>query len=148
MKNILKLITLLALVAFISGCAGPSASFTEKLQDTFLLTSADGVSANEHKCITLTKPYSFKSGLINYSLPAGRYVAKRKHKSGYFYYASAPIKTQNSFFYPYQSGIYLENTSNKGYLFGSNPTGFDDRPIRGSKIPNEMFAYIKRNSSC
>lgn len=144
MKRIIKLLPI-ALIVVLTGCVGPSASYTDRLKDSFLFTSADNVPENVHKSIVLTQPYSFQSGMINYSLPAGRYVAMKMHESGYFYYAPQAIKTQNSFLYPWQEGIYLENNANKAYVFGRSGNSFSDRPIRGSMLPQDIFRILKRS---
>lgn len=144
MKNIITLLPI-ALVVLLSGCVGPSASFGDRLEDNFIFTSAEKVPESIHKSIVLTKPYSFKSGMTVYSLPAGRYVARRMHKEGYFYYAPQAITTQNRFLYPYQEGIYLGHNANTAFIFGRKPDGFADRPVRGAIIPQNIFSILKRN---
>lgn len=124
---------------------GQQASFSERMQDNFLFTSADDVTSSEVKCIMLTKPCTLRAGSVTYSMPAGQYIAKKKNKTGYFYYAPSPITSSNWFLSPSQQGIYLNNQFNSGNLFGRNPTGYSDRPIRGAVLPNSVFSCIKHS---
>jgi len=130
---------------FIAGCAGgPQASFSERFQDTDIFTSADKVSPTEKKCIMLIQPYTLVSGSVAYSLPAGRYIAKMKNKTGYFYYAPSKITSPNWFLSFPEQGIYLDNQLTKGNLFGADPQGYADRPIRNAVLPAEIFQYISK----
>ena len=147
MINKIKILTPL-LVIFLSGCMGPQASFKERMQDSFLFTSAARVPASEIKCISLTKSFTLQSGSVTYSIPSGRYIAKRKNKTGYFYYAPTLIKSSNWFLSPSQQGIYLDNQLNKGNVFGRDPQGYASRPIRGAILPKAIFSYIQMNSHC
>lgn len=145
--NIIKLLTL-SLVILLSGCMGAQASFSERMQDNFLFTSAENVSASEKRCITLTKPFTLESGSVTYSIPAGRYIAEKKNKTGYFYYAPKRITSSNWLLSPSQQGIYLNNQLNKGNLFGRESQGYANRPIRGAVLPKAIFSYIQKNSKC
>lgn len=143
MSQAIKILALSSVV-FLSGCMGPHASFSERMQDSFLFTSADDVAGSENKCIMLTKPVTLPSGSVTYSIPAGRYIAKKKNQTGYFYYAPSRITSSNWLLSPSQQGIYLNNQLNSGNVFGANPTGYSNRPIRGAVLPNSIFSYIKK----
>lgn len=145
MNNTIKLIALTSAI-LLSGCVGPQASFGEKMQDSFFFTSADNATDSEIKCIALTRPYTLPSGAVSFSLPAGKYTARKKNSTGYFYYAPQPILSSNSFFSFDQDGIYIDNQFNRGNIFGKSANGFDSRPIRGAVLPQAIFAYIKKTS--
>lgn len=131
-------------VVFLSGCVGPRASFSENFQDNFIGTSARPTADNEARCFVLTKQYAFDSGSVTFTAPAGLYKATKKIDSGYFYYAPSSIKSSNWLASFNQDGIYLNNQGTGGNLFGRNPSGYDDRPVRGAIIPSAIFAYIKK----
>jgi len=132
----------------LSGCMGQHASFNETMRDNFAFTAAEKIPEAERKCITLTKPYTLESGSLTFSLPAGRYIAKRKNDTGYFYYAPEKIISSNWFLSPSQQGIYLNSNLNRGNLFGRKSGGYDDRPIRNATLPDDIFSYIQKNSKC
>jgi len=143
-----KLVKLLAIlpISFLSGCVGPQASFKERMHDNFAFTSTENVQ--DKKCITLTQPFTLKSGAVTYSLPAGEYISQKKNDAGYFYYAPSSVTSSNWLIAPPQDGVYLNNQLNKGNVFGRNPYGFDDIPIRGAILPNSIFTYIKKSNQC
>lgn len=141
----MKILLILLLSIFIAGCMmGPQASFSERFRDTNVFTSADKVSAAEKKCIMLTQPFTLVSGSVTYSLPAGRYIAKMKNKTGYFYYAPSKITSPNWFLSFPEQGIYLDNQLTKGNLFGADSQGYADRPIRNAVLPEGIFPYISK----
>ncbi len=141
-------IAILSLVVFLSGCGGPQASLSDKFQDSFLFTSASDVSPAEKSCFILTKSFSLPSGSVTYSIPAGRYVAKQKNKTGYFYYAPHIIQSSNSWLGVDQEGIYLDNQFTHGYLFFISPTGYSNRPVRSNVLPNDILRHIKLEKHC
>lgn len=149
MNNIVKFGIAVSTVALLSGCvnAGQQASFKERFKDSFGFTSASSVPAGQAKCLALAKPFTFESGSVTYTLPAGQYKGTRKNNTGYFYYASGSIK-KSSFFVNSADGIYINNQFTQGNLFGINPEGFDFRPIRGTVLPHSIFAYLKRSGNC
>lgn len=144
MNKTIKILAL-ASVFFLSGCVGEQASFGERMQDSFIFTSAENVAGSESKSITLIKPFTLQSGSVTYSIPSGRYIARKKNSTGYFYYAPRPIKSSNWLLSPSQQGIYLDNQFTSGNVFGINPSGFDSRPIRGAVLPNAIFPIIKQD---
>lgn len=131
-----------------SACMGPQASFSEMARDSFIFTSASEVPASEKRCITVTKSVSLQSGSLTFSIPAGRYVATKKNRDGYFYYAPTMIKSSNGFISLDKQGIFLNNQLSGGNIFGKNPEGYSDRPIRGPILTKEVLSYINKNSAC
>lgn len=132
----------------LSGCTSEGASMGQFMQDNFSFTSAQNIPASEVRCFILTKPYTFKAGSWSLALPSGKYIARKKNKTGYFYYAPSPITVSGWSGTDYQDGVYLDNQKNKGSLFSKKPGGFDDRPIRSAALPNAIFASIKMNVKC
>jgi hypothetical protein len=147
MNNTIK-IAILSTAVFLSGCAGPQASFSDKIQDSFLFTSASEVPPTQRSCFTLTQSFVLPSGSVTYSIPAGRYVAKQKNKTGHFYYAPHMIESSNSWLGVDQEGIYLDNQFKHGYLFFISPTGYSNRPIRSNVLPNDILTHIKLEKHC
>ncbi len=148
MKNTVKLIAVTSVV-LLSGCVGlgPQASLGDRMKDNFLFTSAANVSPSEVRCVRLTKSFTFKSGSVIYTLPAGSYQGTKKNSTGYFYYAPSSI-TSSSSFYGSGEGIYINNEFNGGNIFDVNATGFDSRPIRFTVLPKSIFSFIKKNARC
>lgn len=135
----------LGLSGMILGCVnvGEHASFSEKLKDNFLLTSAQPVSNNEIKCVSVDKTFSYKSGDVTITLPAGRYKASEKQDGGMFYYSPAKIKS-SSFLTNNFYGLYIKDKANQGNLVELG--GY--RPFRGPVLPPVVFSHIKRLGHC
>ena len=150
MKNLLKLLAL-SPILLLSGCVniGPQSSFGERLSDNFLFTAGLPVAASETRCLSMSKPFTFQSGSVTYTLPAGTYKGTRKNGSGYFYYSPSPIASSAStWVVPAPYGIYVNNEFNHGNLFNPNPMGYDSRPIRTTILPDTFFSSMVRKSSC
>lgn len=147
-KNILIIVPALLL----SSCAnvGPTASWSEAMSDTFLFTSASSVPKGETRCISLATPYVLKSGEATFNLPAGTYKATMKNSTGYFYYAPSSITTSLSHWvYGYTNdGIYLNNSSTAGNVFGAKIDGFDRRPVRTIVLPGSVVARFTKMGKC
>jgi len=142
--NFLLILSFSAL--FLAGCSN-QASFSEKMQDSFLLTSAENVSKENMQCIKLTQAYTLHSGLFSYTFPAGNYVGMKKNSTGVFYYSTKPIQSNAGMLNTVQ-GIYLDNNAKKGHFFGYNPQGFPDRPIRSTTLPAVIFSNLQMNAAC
>jgi hypothetical protein len=149
MNNIVKFGIAASAVALLSGCvnSGPQASFKQRFKDNFLLTSASDVPAGQVRCVALVKPFTFQSGSVTYTLPAGQYKGKQKNRSGYFYNTPAHVQV-SSYFAGSVYGIYINNQFTQGNLFGVNPDGYDDRPIRGTVLPSSIFSYLRKSGNC
>jgi hypothetical protein len=140
-------IILITAVLFLSGCAN-DASFSEKMKDNFLFTSADKVQT-QVKCIRLTKPYVLKSGLATYTFPSGIYKGTKQNDSGVFYYSSSPVKSSLGLLGSGSvDGIFLHNDLRSGNFFGHSYQGYSDRPIRSVQLPRDIFGSIQTNVNC
>lgn len=148
--KLMKPVLAVAALVSLTGCGimGETASFSEAMQDNLIFSSAKYVDEAQKNCVLLTKSFTFKSGAVTYSLPAGKYVGRRKHQSGVFYYAPRAIKSSNHFWAFDQEGIYLANHANHGNVFSRKAMGYDDRPIRGAVLPTGIFKLIKRKVKC
>jgi len=144
MNNIIKIITVSSIIV-LTGCTGQQASMGERFQDSFLFTSAKSVESNQERCITLTKQISMPSGSVTFTLPAGRYVARKQNKDGYFYYAPSTVTTSNWLLADSQQGIFLSNDGSSGNLFGYDHMGYDNRPIRSVVLPGSIYSFIKKS---
>ncbi len=150
MKNLIKLLAISPAI-LLSGCAnvGPQSSFGERMSDNFIFTSGQSVADAQVQCLSLTKSFTFQSGSVTYTLPAGIYHGTRKNGTGYFYYSPSSISSSaSSWIVPTPYGIYVNNEFNHGNLFSTNPTGYDSRPIRLTVLPNNIFSSIVRKGNC
>jgi len=149
MKIAVKLICILSIVGFLSGCVntGPQASFADRMDDSLGFTSASNVPASQVECVSLTKAFSFKSGSVSYTLPAGNYKGIMKDSDGYFYYAPSSI-SKSSMWVTAPKGIYINNQFTKGYLFNPSAQGFSDRPIRDTVLPESIFSVLTKRQPC
>ncbi len=143
MNNKLKCAVLLTGVVLLGACVGPQATFKERFQDNFAHTAAKRLSPEDQRCIMVSNSYTMTSGSMTFSIPAGRYISQRSNGDGAFYYAPTRIKSSNWLLIPDQLGIYLNNQHTHGYLFGTNPEGFDDRPVRGVVLPGAVLGLIR-----
>jgi hypothetical protein len=140
MHKTFKLLFLCFSIPLLNSCWGPQPGMGEYLEDN--TTSVSNTAGSETRCITLTKPFIVPSGMTSFSLPAGRYIAKQKSKSGYFYYAPSIIPASSSMV-PSQKGIYINSQFNAGNLFGT--TIYSTRPVRTTVLPGSIFSYIKKS---
>lgn len=149
MNKSIKLLTV-ASVMLLSSCAnvGQTSSFGERLSDSFLLTSASDVPTAQTLCISLSQPYSFKSGSVTINMPAGTYKSIRKNSSGYFFYAPSPITSDSAWSLGSSEGVYLNNAMTSGDLFARKVDGFDDRPIRSVVLPSNVISRFKKMGKC
>lgn len=148
MTNKLKLLPIFAML-LLTGCVnmGKQASFGEKMSDNFIFTSATSIPDSETKCVSLAKIFEFKTGSVTYTLPAGTYRATKKNSTGEFYYAPSSIES-STWLADSAYGIYINNQFTQANLFGTSPTGYDSRPIRGSVLPSTIFQYLRKNGHC
>lgn len=148
MNKSIKLLTL-ASAMMLASCAdvGKTAGFGERFSDNFLLTSASAVKTADTRCISLAKTYSFKSGKVTFTLPAGKYKSMRKIDTGYFYYAPSAV-TSDSWYVGSQEGVYLNNAMSAGNLFGRMGDGIDDRPVRSVELPGSVIAQFNKLGKC
>lgn len=138
---------ILIIVSFIciTGCAGNQVNLGGTLNDHFGF-SARNISGSETRYITLTRSVVVPSSLLSTcTLPAGRYTARAKNSTGYFYYAPHTIEPANWLLSPYIQGIYLDKDMKSGNVFARNVAAYSDRPVRGVALPRTIFKYIKKS---
>ena len=142
-------VVIMVFVISVTGCAnvGQQSTFKERMRDNFLFTSAEKVPENKIKCIRVDKTFSYKSGDVTITLPAGTYKGRARQDGGVFYYAPSSVKT-SSFFAGDYNGLYLKDNTNQGNLAVYNPMGYSSRPIRGPVLPPSVFKHIKRQGKC